>query len=204
MSQPNRRDFLKRSVAGSAFATFAASGTKASGQVLGANDRIRIAVAGINGQGRWRHLRGLGPMQDVEIAYIVDPDSRLFASGSKMVREIAGNTPVCVQDVRQALDDKTLDAVSVVTPNISYRLGENASFDSVTKVFDGNQTFGESFENMKRHLADTGQVDLANSTYRLGRTLSFDAEAETFVGAPDANQLLTRPYRGPFVVPERV
>ena len=57
---------------------------------------------------------------------------------------------------------------------------------------------------MKRHLADTGQVDLVNSTYRLGRTLLFDAQAEKFVGAPDANQLLSRPYRGPFVVPERV
>ena len=56
-------------------------------------------------------------MKDVEIAYLVDPDSRLFASRSKIVKERAGNTPVCVQDVRQALDDKNLDAVSIVTPN---------------------------------------------------------------------------------------
>jgi predicted dehydrogenase len=88
--------------------------------------------------------------------------------------------------------------------NTSYRLGENVPFDRVTKAFDGNQTFGESFEDMKRHLTDTGQVDLANTTYRLGRTLSFDARAEQFVGAPEANQLLSRPYRAPFVVPERV
>ena len=54
MFQHNRRDFLKRTVAGSAFATFVISGTKTSGRVLGANDRVRIAVAGINGQGRWR------------------------------------------------------------------------------------------------------------------------------------------------------
>jgi hypothetical protein len=88
--------------------------------------------------------------------------------------------------------------------NISYRLGENVSLDRMAKAFEGSQTFGESFEDMKRHLADTGQVDLANTTYRLGRTLSFDAQAEKFVGAPDANQLLSRPYRGSFVVPERV
>jgi hypothetical protein len=57
---------------------------------------------------------------------------------------------------------------------------------------------------MKRHLGDTGQVEPANTPCRLGRMLTFDAEAEKFVEAPDANQLLSRSYRGPFVVPERV
>ena len=475
----NRRDFLKRTVAGSALATFVVSGTKASGRVLGANDRVRIAVAGINGRGQ-SHLKGFGPMKDVEVAYLVDPDSRLFASRSNIVKERAGNTPACVQDVRQALDDKNLDAVSIVTPNhwhalmgiwacqagkdvyvekpcshnifesrklveaarrynrivqhgtqrrsdpqwiqltddvrsgrygkllvsygyasrsrlsigvkdpqeppreldfdlwlgpaptqpfhtnlvhynwhwawdfgngeignmgshqldvcrwampvgaapksvvslggrfgykdqgqtpntqltmidfgevklllevrglvgndqwkitnefytdegvirdgkffakgksngvlienapppgvpeqgprhlrnfidcvrsrkredlhaeileghrstllahlgnISYRLGEDVPFDRLTKTFDGDKTFRESFEDMKRHLADAGRLELANSTYRLGRTLSFDAQAEKFLGAPEANQLLSRPYRGPFVVPESV
>ena len=112
----NRRDFLKRAGAGSALASFVVSGTKASGRVLGANDRVRIAVAGINGRGR-THLTGFAQMKGVEIAYLVDPDSRLFASRSKIVNERAGNTPACVQDVRQALDDKNLDAISIVTPN---------------------------------------------------------------------------------------
>ena len=56
-------------------------------------------------------------MKDVEIAYLVDPDSRLFASRSEVVKKLAGNTPKCVQDIRQALDDKDLDAVSIATPN---------------------------------------------------------------------------------------
>ena len=61
MSRHNRRDFLKRAAAGGfAAATFAIGGTKASGQVLGANDRIRIAVAGINGRGM-AHIRGVLP-----------------------------------------------------------------------------------------------------------------------------------------------
>jgi hypothetical protein len=112
----HRREFLKRTVAGGALATFVLSGTKASGRVLGANDRVRIAVAGIHGRGQ-THLTGFGGMKDVEIAYLVDPDSRLFASRSDIVKRLAGNTPVCVQDIRRALDDKSLDAVSVVTPN---------------------------------------------------------------------------------------
>jgi predicted dehydrogenase len=112
----HRRSFLKRAVAGGIAASFAISGTRASGAVLGANDRVRIAVAGINGRGRG-HIRAYGEMPDVQIAYLVDPDSRLFASRSAEVRELAGNTPQCVQDFRRALDDKTLDAVSIVTPN---------------------------------------------------------------------------------------
>jgi hypothetical protein len=88
--------------------------------------------------------------------------------------------------------------------NISYRLGEDVPFDRLPKGFDGDKLFRESFEDMKRHLADAGGVDLAKSTYRLGRTLSYDAQAERFVGAPDANELLSRPYRAPFVVPESV
>lgn len=56
-------------------------------------------------------------MKDVEIAYLVDPDSRLFASRSAAVAKLAGNTPRCVQDVRRALDDKSLDALSIAAPN---------------------------------------------------------------------------------------
>ncbi len=116
MLRHKRREFLKHTIAGSALATFVLSGTKASGRVLGANDRVRIAVAGINGRGQ-THLSGFGGMKDVEVACLVDPDSRLFAARSELVKRLAGNTPACVQDIRRALDDKTLDAVSIVTPN---------------------------------------------------------------------------------------
>jgi len=45
---------------------------------------------------------------------------------------------------------------------------------------------------------------LANISYRLGRTLTFDPKTETFPGDEEANKLLTRNYRAPFVVPEQV
>lgn len=117
MLRHTRRAFLKRAAATAGVtAVFTVAGTRASGRVLGANDRVRIAVAGINGRGQ-THLTGFGGMKDVEIACLVDPDSRLFASRSKIVTERAGNVPACVQDVRRALDDKNLDAISIVTPN---------------------------------------------------------------------------------------
>jgi len=118
MARINRRSFLKRSAAGAAaLSTFAIAGTKASGRILGANETVRIGVAGINGRGG-SHINEFGGMEKVEVTYLIDPDSRLFASRSKSVADKSGGRePKCVQDVREALDDKDLDAISIATCN---------------------------------------------------------------------------------------
>jgi predicted dehydrogenase len=116
MSKFNRRTFVKAAAASTVFPFFTVSGTKASGKVIGANDTIRIGVAGINGRGG-AHIGEYTGMDKVQVTYLIDPDSSLFASRTKSVKDRAGNTPQCVQDVRQALADKNLDAVSVATTN---------------------------------------------------------------------------------------
>jgi len=45
---------------------------------------------------------------------------------------------------------------------------------------------------------------LGNIAYRTGRALDFDTHTETFPGDPQANALLTREYRSPFTMPDRV
>ncbi|MBI4581719.1 MAG: Gfo/Idh/MocA family oxidoreductase [Planctomycetes bacterium] len=45
---------------------------------------------------------------------------------------------------------------------------------------------------------------LANIAFRTGRTLNFDPKTERFRNDREANALLTRDYRGPFVVPSQV
>jgi len=52
--------------------------------------------------------------------------------------------------------------------------------------------------------ASTVLVHLANISYRVGRTLHFDSKTMTCIGDAEANKLLTRAYRKPFVVPEKV
>jgi predicted dehydrogenase len=120
MSRYSRRDFLKRTAAGGlAAAGFTIVGTKASGRVLGANDAVRVAVVGINARGS-EHIREISKIaktKNVEIAYLVDPDSRLFPMKTEMVKQLCGNTPKCVQDIRQALEDKDLDAVTIASTN---------------------------------------------------------------------------------------
>ena len=45
---------------------------------------------------------------------------------------------------------------------------------------------------------------LANISYRLGRSLEFDPEQERFTNDEEANQMLSRSYRNPFVIPSQV
>jgi hypothetical protein len=45
---------------------------------------------------------------------------------------------------------------------------------------------------------------LANISYRVGRKLTFDGTAEKFVKDKQADKLLTRDYRAPYVVPKEV
>ena len=117
MSRLSRRQFLNRSVAAAGIgAGFAIGGTKSSGRVLGANDTIRIGVAGLHGRGG-SHVGEFAGMKGVEITYLIDPDTRTYDSRIKQIEATGGSTPRTVQDIRKALDDKELDAVSVATPN---------------------------------------------------------------------------------------
>ncbi len=82
----------------------------------GANEAIRVAVAGINGRGG-SHISEFGGGKESRITYLIDPDSRLFESRTKQVKNKGGNTPTCVQDFRLALDDKNVDVLSIAAPN---------------------------------------------------------------------------------------
>ena len=125
MSRCSRRDFLKRSAAGGlAAAGLTIAGTKASARVLGANDTVRLAVVGINGRGS-EHIKEIAKIakkKNVEIAYLVDADSRLFPMKTELVKQQCGNTPKCVQDLREVLQDKDLDAITIATTNHSHTM----------------------------------------------------------------------------------
>ncbi len=119
-SDLNRRQFVGRSLAVAGVgASFAIGGTKSSGRVLGANETVRIAVAGLNGRGS-AHVGGFAPMPDVQIAYLVDPDAKTYADRLKQVDQLtkhAGTPPATEKDIRRVLDDKSVDAISIATPN---------------------------------------------------------------------------------------
>jgi predicted dehydrogenase len=116
MSRLTRRTFVKAAAASTLFPAFTVAGTKSSPKVLGANERIRVAVAGINGRGK-NHISSFAKLEGVEVACLIDPDSRLFESRAQYVESQGGNRPRVVQDVRVALDDPELNVISIATPN---------------------------------------------------------------------------------------
>lgn len=113
MQRLTRRDFMKGTLA--AAATITIAGTKSSGRVLGANDVIRVGCAGLNGRGS-AHVGAYFPMKDVQITYLIDPDSRTYGKHLGRWKD-QGTKPQTVADVRKALEDKNLDAISIATPN---------------------------------------------------------------------------------------
>lgn len=112
----SRRTLLKAAASAGIATSFTIAGTKASGRVLGANDTIRIGVAGIHSRGN-AHIAEYLKLEKVQVTYLIDPDSTLFEARSETIKKKTGAAPKCVQDIRKALEDKELDAVSVATTN---------------------------------------------------------------------------------------
>jgi Oxidoreductase family, C-terminal alpha/beta domain len=52
--------------------------------------------------------------------------------------------------------------------------------------------------------ASTVLVHLANISYRLGRTIHFEPDTMTIKDDAEATRMMTRKYRPPFIVPEKV
>ena len=62
----------------------------------------------------------------------------------------------------------------------------------------------DSIKAIEMNLEGALDMDLTKATYTLGPKLEFDAKAEKFLDNDQANALLTRAYRNPFVVPDEV
>jgi predicted dehydrogenase len=116
-SHLSRRQFMNQSIAAAGIgAGFAIGGTKSSGRVVGANDTIRLAVAGLNGRGG-SHIGEFVGMPGVEVTYLVDPDTRAYKKRLDQIKAKGGRAPATVQDIRRVLEDNSVDAITIATPN---------------------------------------------------------------------------------------
>ena len=80
------------------------------------NERVRVAMIGIRGRGRG--LTGdVLALDGMEVAAFVDVDDRVVARVQKMVNEKQGRDAVYHRDLRRVLDDKSIDAVVIATPD---------------------------------------------------------------------------------------
>ncbi len=107
-----RRQFLSKTAT-----AVIVAGTLARGRVFGANSRIRMCTVGFNGQGG-SHLKDLLKAKDeAEMVALCDVDTTVLDRGAKNVETEQGRAPRKYRDIRQALDDKEIDAITIAAPN---------------------------------------------------------------------------------------
>ena len=122
-----RRDFIKKSILGTAGLTIGGMGFSARsyGSIAGANDRLVLAVVGIRGQGG-SHIQSwcdLTENRNIRLKTLCDVDEQYYAGKSKIVYDKTGIKPVTEWDMRKVFDDKEINAVSFAIPNHWHALG---------------------------------------------------------------------------------
>jgi predicted dehydrogenase len=115
----SRRDFL-RAGTGAAVAGLTVLGHGSAEimppRVLEANDRVRIAVIGLHDRG-YDHIHAFARLKNVEVAALCDVDEEILNQRLGEVERMGLPKPKSYFDVRSLLDDKSIDAVSIATPN---------------------------------------------------------------------------------------
>lgn len=116
----NRRDFLKKMALGTAALSVGGIlpgiSAKSYRNIIGANDKIRIAIIGANSRGN-AIAGGLAIEKGCEITNVCDVDSRVAVKCAGNIKTIAGNQPKIEKDIRILLESNDFDAVVVATPD---------------------------------------------------------------------------------------
>ncbi len=99
-----RRTFLQTAAAASAT------------RILGANDRINIAVVGVRGRGR-DHMNFYKRIPEAQVAAVCDIDQAQVERAEQLAGQIGFGKPKTYADIRRLLEDKEIDVVSVATCN---------------------------------------------------------------------------------------
>ncbi len=90
---------------------------KARGAILGANEKIVVAVIGTGGRGT-DHCKTLAGRAGVEVGYVCDVDkSHIDRAAGVVSKQQPGRAPKTAADFRNVLQDKSVDAVVIATCN---------------------------------------------------------------------------------------
>jgi predicted dehydrogenase len=122
----SRREFLNSSAVA---ATLAAAGSvvdslpaaeeaaKTAAKKGSANDRLRVAIVGVKGRGM-SHVHGfLNKSLNTEIAVICDCDEAVIGRAMADTEKSQGKAARFEKDLRKVMDDKSIDIVTIATPN---------------------------------------------------------------------------------------
>ncbi len=180
-----RRDFLDRSLwtAAAAMASGplsnAYSTESQAARKVGPNDKIRVAVIGVNGQGG-AHLGEWLKNPDVDLVAVCDCDPAAFEKHAKRFKDLP-HPPRYVQDVRKLCEDKSIDAVSIATPNHWHALAAVWAMQSGKDVY---------VEKPCSHTVHEGRV-MTQWARKLGRMCQMGVQSRSMHGMRDLLAFVT-------------
>jgi predicted dehydrogenase len=133
-----------------------------------------------------------------------NPKEKLPSSGGDHFANFVEAVKAGRQDMLNAdVEETHISTALTHLANISYLLGHQAGHDELVaalKPLQVNEDCLATLNAIAAHLKENG-IDLQKEPLTLGPRLAIDAEHEKFIDNPDADRLLTREYREPFVVP---
>lgn len=110
-------------------------------------------------------------------------------------------------DLRGPIEEGHISSALCHMANISYRLGISQQPETIWEQVKGNKPAYEAFTRVAEHL-DDNSVDLRDTPATLGPSLAMDPATERFFGNGEidvqANAMLTREYREPYLMPQFV
>ena len=112
-----RRDFIKKSIAGSAGLALVSSFTSPlSGEVRRANDRIVLALIGTGGRGMETIVGCCKNNENVIVKTVCDVNSSKLSKAVAAIEKEFGYRPARTANMKEIFDDKDVDAVWISTP----------------------------------------------------------------------------------------
>src|SRR5437868_8470061 len=109
----NRRHFLMSSAA--------AVGSAMAAPTKSPNDSVRIACVGLRGRGK-SHLQAFTTLPNVDLVALCDVDQSVLNKATQFVEGKGKKAPTGYSDLRKLLEDKSIDAISIATPNHQHTL----------------------------------------------------------------------------------
>ncbi len=109
----SRRSFIKKSAGAAALLSMP---TIVPASVFGANGKVSVAVIGVNGRGG-SHIQGFMNLPNAEVTCLCDCDLNVLGPKAKAFETRYSKKVKQEQDLRNVFADKSIDAVSIATPN---------------------------------------------------------------------------------------
>lgn len=109
----SRRKFIKNTAGAAAVLSIP---TIIPASAFGANDKVNHAVLGVNGRGK-DHIKGIQKQDNAQVVYLCDPDKNVLTERAADFKKEYSKSVKVEQDMRKIFDDKSVDTISIATPN---------------------------------------------------------------------------------------